>query len=122
MTKNILSLALVVILGGLAARGAFALAEPLGLVQSFAQTASTTAARLAPTTWVRSPMKSCMITNMGTTPVYLGGSDVSSSNGTPICSDTAVCPTTFVNPDVLGGEVWIRTASGTQEVRALCGG
>lgn len=115
------ALALAISLALVVAGSAYALSGPLGIVQSFAQTASGTAARLAPTTWSRQ-MKSCMISNTGTTPVYLGGSDVSSSNGMPICSDTAACPTTFVNPDVLGGEVWIRTASGTQEVRALCGG
>lgn len=102
--------------------GALALSGPLGLVQSFAQTATTTAARVAPTAWLRTPMKSCLIGNASATPIYLGGSDVTSANGFPICTDTAVCTRSEINPDVLGGEVYVLTASGTQAFRVLCGG
>lgn len=34
--------------------------------------------------------------NMTTTPIYCGGSNVTTTNGWPICSDAAVCPLTWM--------------------------
>lgn len=122
MRLNILTVVLGLVFAvGLYFDRADALPEPLGTIQSFAQTATTTATRVAPTTWVRTPMKSCKIGNPSATPIYLGGSDLTSANGFPVCTDTAVCASAVFPVDVLGGELYVLTSSGTQAFRAICG-
>lgn len=116
--KRLILLCLAVLMIPVAAA---ALSNPLGRIQSFAFTASTTAAKVSPSAWVAG-MKSCMIANVSATPVYVGGSDVTTSNGFPICTDTAVCSRADINPDVLGGELWAVVSSGTVATRAICGG
>ena len=106
---------------GIVPLAAVALSSPLGLVQSFAQTATTTATRVAPTAWVRQ-MKSCKIGNPSATPIYLGGSDLTAANGFPVCNDTAACSSASLPADILGGEIWVITSSGTQAFRTICGG
>lgn len=41
--------------------------------------------------------------NMTSTPMYLGPSDVTTANGRPICTDTAVCPTSSWSGDISAG-------------------
>lgn len=53
----------------------------------------------------------------GSADVYLGGSDVSSSNGFPLGAGESVAV-----PGFAGEELYVRTASGTVAVRVLAGG
>jgi len=69
-----------------------ALSDPVSGIRVFQFSCGTTAAKILPTSGTRSA-KAMRVWNNSTTPVYLGGSDVSSSTATgwPICTDTAAC-------------------------------
>lgn len=92
----------------------------LSQARSYAQTISTTAAAVASTVdgfgW-----KSCIIGNFSATPVYLGGADVTTANGFPICTDTAACTRADMPADFVEGVVYAVVGSGTQAIRAFCG-
>lgn len=51
--------------------------------------------------------------NMSATPVYLGGSNVTTTNGLPLCNDPAVCPMNSWPPDVASKVVYIDCAINT---------
>lgn len=68
-----------------------ALSDPLAYVRTFTFSCTTSAARIVPSTSVRT-QKAMRVWNNSTTPIYLGGSDVdTSTKGWPICTDTANC-------------------------------
>jgi hypothetical protein len=94
MMNKILSCFLLV--GGLAALfllapQADALADPLAYVRTYTFSCTTGAARIVPSSNIRT-QRAMRVWNSSATPIYLGGSDVNTSTtGWPICTDTALC-------------------------------
>lgn len=90
-----------------------ALSDPLSLVRVFQFSCTTTAAQIKPTDVPRNA-KAMRIWNNSTTPVYLGGSDVTNglTKGWPICTDTAACEQASFPIDVVAN-VYCRAGSST---------
>lgn len=57
--------------------------------------------------------------NNSATPVYIGGSDITSTLGLPICTDTAACPAASISMDAAGA--YCLSSSGTKTVVVLAG-
>lgn len=64
-------------------------------------------------------VSSLVIWNNSATPVYIGGSDVTSTLGMPICTDSAACPSSSVAFD--GTAPFCLSSSGTKTVVVLAG-
>lgn len=63
--------------------------------------------------------RSCLIFNNSATVLYVGGSDVDSTDGMPICTDSASCVKSSITID--GKDAWVVAASGTLTPTILCG-
>jgi hypothetical protein len=64
-------------------------------------------------------ISSMMVWVNSTTPVYIGGGDVSSTLGMPICTDTSACPSSSVSIDAKGARCL--SSSGTVTATVLVG-
>jgi hypothetical protein len=84
--------AVAVIMLFVAALPAHGLSDPLASIRSFRFTCGTAALVIKPSAGVASA-KAMRFLNLSATPVYLGGSDVTTdtTKGYPICTDTAAC-------------------------------
>lgn len=64
--------------------------------------------------------KAIIVANLTATPVYLGGSDVTTANGFAVCTDTALCASSSLSFDgyglycVAGSTVAIQVLGGRQ--------
>lgn len=63
--------------------------------------------------------RSCLIFNNSATILYVGGSDVDSTDGMPICTDSASCVKSSITVD--GKDTHAIAASGTLTPTILCG-
>lgn len=95
-----------------------ALGKPMGRLASGTAAVSTAA------TIIGHPHGGCNIsvTNMSATPVYLGDSAVTTSTGTPICTDSGSCPSPFATIDAANGLLFGIVSAGSVTVRFLAGG
>lgn len=87
--------------------GTMALAKPLTTLKSGTMTVTSTAAAVPSATGC-----ALHLLNTSTTPVYIGGSNVTTSNGFPICSDTTACPRWDYPADAASGVVFAVKAGG----------
>lgn len=87
-----------------------ALSDSLGTVRVYTFSCTTTAAKIIPSSGVRS-VKAQRFWNNSTSPVYIGGTDVdTSTKGWPICTDTAACEQASFPIDA-GTTVWCKAGS-----------
>lgn len=114
MKKVLVPLALTVV-----ALMSMALYSPLEKPNAFVQTVTTTATKVAPTSAPHVSFKSCRVSNLSVTPVYLGGSAVDTTDGYPLCTDSASCPESSLTVD--GNGLFLVLAASTQDVNVFCG-
>lgn len=96
-----------------------ALAAPLGALQAKTTSVTTTAEKVTDELDKTTGNKSCMIWNNSATILYVGGSDVDSTHGWPICTNTSTCPAAVLSTDVR--EAYYVSASGTLAPIIVCG-
>ena len=99
--------------------GALAAFSPLGSLEAEVLTVSTTATELKPAAYGGRAPASCRVWNNSVTVVYIGGSGVDTTDGYPICTDTASCPEAAITVD--GNGLYGIVAASTQDVNVLCG-
>lgn len=91
--------------------------KPLSGVTSKAISCGTTAVIVAG----NAGFNSVLCSNINSTEVYLGGSDVATTNGVPICDDSDLCVGASLSIDTHQGELYCRTAADTVEIRCIMG-
>ena len=64
-------------------------------------------------------VSSMMVWVNSATPVYIGGTDVTSTKGMPICTNTALCPASSISIDAKGATCL--SSSGTVTASVLVG-
>jgi hypothetical protein len=119
-TKNRKAMALGALLFLLLpAAGVFALANPVSEVRAEILSVGTTAERVTEEIGFTTGWKSCMLWNNSATVLYVGGPDVDSTDGFPICTDTASCPDSKIVIDA--SAYYVVAASGTLTPNIICG-
>lgn len=99
-----------------------ALSDPFSQVRVFQVSCGTTATLIRPSDAPRSK-RALRVWNNSTTPIYLGGSDVTGglTKGWPVCTDTSACEQASFPLDA-SGDVYCRTASGSVTTQVFFGG
>lgn len=84
-------------------------------VKSFKETCSTSPTQILDSAGDNYTFLQCSA--LGATPIFLGGSAVTTTAGYPICTDPALCG---VSTQAIGSNgVYCRVASGTEELRCI---
>lgn len=106
-----------IVVAAIAAAGAYAYDQPVTNPNTFELACAASATRIGST----SMSDSFIIGNPSATAVYIGGSDVTTATGFPICTTTTTCTQSSFSADAFGGEFYCIVASGTVNTRVLEG-
>lgn len=91
----------------------------LGDIEAEVITITTAATELKPAAYGGRSPSSCRIWNNSATVAYVGGSGVDTTDGYPLCTDTASCPEAAITID--GNGVYALVASSTLDLNVICG-
>jgi hypothetical protein len=108
---------LLLAIGCLGVFASLGLGGSLHTAKSFQVTCSTSATAIAG----GDGYQSIWCDNNSTTSVFVGGSDVASSNNICISTNTSNCPRRDLPADYAHGALYCRVASGTQAISCLAG-